>query len=662
MFILSYSALILSIICFCFAALIHRTKNKNHLTNYFVAYIIFIGLWIGSNALADFAQTDFTVRLWSGFCLITGSAYISFYLLFIDAFITESYPRTIKKIIFFAPTLFFSLFAFTRWYTVETYITPGVPAQILPGPLYYPVLIYTLGGLIFGIYLLLRSYITASFKKKKQIFYLTLGFSLVLLGAIIFTVILPLLLAEYRFYTLGPQLALVTIVTTAYAIYKHQLLNIKIVLQRSLIYTLLFFILLVLFLVTLFSMINIFNSQAQLPFFLSALLTGTIGALGGPYLEKKFRSLTDAFFFKEKYNFSEVIQKLSHQLSVHNTITELIIHTGTLLESSLRAKQVVFALTPPHAVPTERGACLVAPTNNTTEEFPLLAALKTADTTLGLILIGQKRSGEEYTVEDTQLVETFACQAAIAFNKALLYQEVLDYSENLNQKVQERTAEIAHIQTNQTKMILDISHHLQTPLTVIRGEFDRAKTNLPNTTPLKNLEQSITRIASFTQAMLALATLENTHDTKKQQFNFSELVCEVVEYVTTLAEEQQATVRAHITPHLLIWGNREQLEQLITNLLSNSLKYLANERKITITLELQTKIILTISDTGIGIPEDKISKLFQRFYRIETNSSQPGSGLGLAICKQIVENHNGTILVQSQVGQGTSFIVSLPSS
>jgi signal transduction histidine kinase len=203
---------------------------------------------------------------------------------------------------------------------------------------------------------------------------------------------------------------------------------------------------------------------------------------------------------------------------------------------------------------------------------------------------------------------------------------------------------------------------LQTPLTIIRGELDCLKKNTLENTSLFTFEKSIERISNFIHTLLQLSKLDALHSTQNTKICFSELIEEVTEYVSTLAQEQNITVVRKITPGVKMQGNREQLEQLITNLLSNAIKYTAHERKVIIELDQKDgRVVLNIKDTGNGIPAEQIPKLFKRFYR-NSDTQKQGTGLGLAICDRIVKNHQGTISISSELGRGTivqvTFIVS----
>lgn len=134
---------------------------------------------------------------------------------------------------------------------------------------------------------------------------------------------------------------------------------------------------------------------------------------------------------------------------------------------------------------------------------------------------------------------------------------------------------------------------------------------------------------------------------------------------------EKARLYSDIKPHIAVWGDRKSLEELVTNLVSNAVKYMPGrlprgpakqrERRITIALRRTgTQVTLTVRDTGIGIRPADIPYLFDRFYRADGTGRRRRTGLGLAICKQIVDKHGGTIRVDSALGQGTTVTVVFP--
>jgi signal transduction histidine kinase len=114
---------------------------------------------------------------------------------------------------------------------------------------------------------------------------------------------------------------------------------------------------------------------------------------------------------------------------------------------------------------------------------------------------------------------------------------------------------------------------------------------------------------------------------------------------------------------LRVLYDKDRMEQVIMNILSNSVKYTENGGRIDVDCYREKKRVkIVISDTGIGIPEDKLPRIFERFYRVDKarSRSMGSSGLGLSISKHIVEEHNGTIEVASRLGEGTTMIIRLP--
>ena len=282
---------------------------------------------------------------------------------------------------------------------------------------------------------------------------------------------------------------------------------------------------------------------------------------------------------------------------------------------------------------------------------------------LGILFVGKKRSEEPYEKIDIDLLENFSSQIAVALEKALLYKQVAEHSVLLERRVTERTHEIHVLQQAEQQMMLDISHGLQTPLTIIKNELGKIKSHSPKLGELATFEKSIDKASKFVYDLLRLAHLDTIHNEAYEVVNFSGLLSEVVEYFEIPANEQRIAVHTMIEPSARIRGEKEELTEAISNLLSNAVKYMREdgERNIFISLAVRHELVLlTIRDTGIGISSEDIPHLFERFYRVKQRNKTKGTGLGLSITKQIIARHGGTIAVESTVDHGSSFIISLP--
>lgn len=120
-----------------------------------------------------------------------------------------------------------------------------------------------------------------------------------------------------------------------------------------------------------------------------------------------------------------------------------------------------------------------------------------------------------------------------------------------------------------------------------------------------------------------------------------------------------------IPPDIFVTGIKEELEELFSNLISNSIKYMRKDGPRGISINLSTdkeNAIITLRDDGIGIKDENLPNLFKKFYRIKETETKgiQGTGLGLVICKKIIDKHNGTLHVESTFGTGSTFIITIP--
>ncbi len=221
---------------------------------------------------------------------------------------------------------------------------------------------------------------------------------------------------------------------------------------------------------------------------------------------------------------------------------------------------------------------------------------------------------------------------------------------------------------SQQRFVADVSHELRTPLTTIRGNLDLLKMGAAESpedrqATLATIEGEVTRLSRLVSDLLFLARSETGIPMEFQQVELDTLLLDVyrqaqtlVNGVTlTLGHEDQAVVK----------GDPDRLRQLFLNLVDNALKYTPAGGRVTLSLYREgnwAKVI--VEDTGIGIPEEAIPHLFERFYRVDKarSRSRGGTGLGLAIVKEVTDSHGGYIEVTSEEGRGSRFTIWLPTS
>ncbi len=166
------------------------------------------------------------------------------------------------------------------------------------------------------------------------------------------------------------------------------------------------------------------------------------------------------------------------------------------------------------------------------------------------------------------------------------------------------------------------------------------------------------------QKLLTLARLSTDKlELKMEDIDIGEIISESVRLLSPLAEQRGISIDiAPVTETFVIRGNRESLLALFTNLLDNSIKYNVHQGEIYISTRKEAGfIVCAIKDTGIGIPEEALNKVFDRFYRVDKSRSKEsgGSGMDLSICHEIVKLHGGKINIKSRLGSGTNVSVYL---
>lgn len=206
----------------------------------------------------------------------------------------------------------------------------------------------------------------------------------------------------------------------------------------------------------------------------------------------------------------------------------------------------------------------------------------------------------------------------------------------------------------------DAAHELRTPLTIQRGELELLyeDENLPeeiHSAVQKSLDRAISMNKIIENLMLLSQSDANNYPIQKRKFRLDQVLSETVEDAQNLSEKRNVKISLKKDDPVEFFGDEHLIRRLLLNLTDNALKY-TREGEIEFALESspdETK--LTIRDTGIGIPEEDLPRIFDRFYRVDKsrNVAIRGSGLGLAISKWIVEAHNGEISIESTPGKGT---------
>ena len=218
--------------------------------------------------------------------------------------------------------------------------------------------------------------------------------------------------------------------------------------------------------------------------------------------------------------------------------------------------------------------------------------------------------------------------------------------------------------------IANVSHELKTPLTVINGYLETLIDNQLVEGVAKDAVESAVlqgrRMDNIIQDLITLAQLETSPSTDIEAFNLFDLVGQVQQQIASLQKnlkKNQTIVKVLVTEDWVLTGNRNEIFSLLSNLLSNALRYCPDGSLISLRLEQAVhKTSICVDDNGPGIPEPHLSRVTERFYRVDKSHSSitGGTGLGLAIAKHVMGRHSGSLQITSEEGKGTCIRCSFP--
>ena len=283
--------------------------------------------------------------------------------------------------------------------------------------------------------------------------------------------------------------------------------------------------------------------------------------------------------------------------------------------------------------------------------------------------------------ESIELMEYIFPVITVAVYDALVVKAIVDHKANLEQKISDRTSELRKAHQTQARFFTNISHEFRTPLTLILGPVkqlievskdEKAKDILAmvhrNAYKLLELVNELLDISKIDSGYMKLQTMSQ---------NIVQVLKAMVLSFSSYAERKRITLQFNYdVDEIIVYLDKEKFEKIINNILSNAFKFTPPGGKIEVTVtpkpssfpplikgELKGgSVQIIITDTGIGISKEKLSKIFDRFYQIDSSHTreQEGTGIGLALTKELIDLHKGTINVESEEGRGTTVTVSIP--
>ena len=285
---------------------------------------------------------------------------------------------------------------------------------------------------------------------------------------------------------------------------------------------------------------------------------------------------------------------------------------------------------------------------------------------IGVLSVANRTQSSAFSANHETLLQFLADYAAIAITNARLYAEIRAFSQELEAKVRERTQELR-------EFVSVVYHELNTPITAINGytamlldgkagALDEQQAHFlsiaqNNTQRLMRLVADLSDVSKIEDGRLSI---------RREIVDLRQAVDEMVRSLANLVVEKDLELDINLAPDALrVQGDPQRVAQILSNLVGNACRYTPRGGQVSIASRRTDDFVeTTVSDTGIGIREDELERIFERFYRSDDSRvrDQSGTGLGLAISRSLVELHGGRLWVKSQIGEGSTFGFTLPQA
>jgi two-component system NtrC family sensor kinase len=324
----------------------------------------------------------------------------------------------------------------------------------------------------------------------------------------------------------------------------------------------------------------------------------------------------------------------------------------------------------------ETGNAALWPTINPpfTDEFPagIAVPLQHGTTLLGMLMLATDDPNIRYDHNHLRLFEGIGLQAALALRNAQLYELQANYALHLEEMVEAKTAELQSAQQMLIRaeklasighLAASIAHEINNPLQPIRINLEDMLEDIQHNIQIdvraiRSTQESVERIRRIVNQLLEFAGKRSTSEVKLELVDIGKVVDGVVDLNRKFFEKEGMTITTDVAGPLLLYGNKDQLEQVFMNLTLNAQAAMKRGGKLQIRVWSENKSIVTqFADDGCGIPPDQLNKIFDPFFSTKPN----GTGLGLFVSYGIIESHHGTIEVESKLNRGTVFTISFPA-
>lgn len=692
----SIPPLITSLLLLSLGIFVYSKNRRNPLNRVFFPLCLTSGVWLFFYSLAYNSTSENMGFL----CLKIGYCGIIFIAVIFFHYTKEFLEVRKMKGLVLLNYLMGILWVFSIW--KSSYFIKGIHKYFwgyypLAGSLHPIFLIFFIGLISFSLIFLLYYFLYQKEKltplKTIQIKYLFLAFFIFNFASLDF-------LPNYgiKIYPFGYLPALFFTLIIAYSILRYRLMDINIVIKKTVVYSLSAGLLASFFVVFVLAMTKYLSNLAGITSFTITVIAALIIALLFNPLRNRIQTIIDRIFYKKTYDYYATIQKVSHELASTFNLRKIYSFVGDTIFSTLGLKNIYLLFAIPggsygmvystshgkdkamedeEAMEIDEESKIVKYLMDSEdvvirEELPHIhkisqevidnvnADLKPfkgevvvpafIDGKLELLMVlGEKLSGDIFTDEDIKLLNTISDQTAVAIKNARLYEEKV------------RSEGLASI----GMMSATFAHEIKTPLTSIKTFAQLLPERYSDIDFRDNFSKivmdSVNRIDGLIADLIGLSS--GRISAEMRTLNITGLIDQIIDEVKANLELKREKInieKDYKNISVDVWGDEKRLRQAFINIIMNGCQAIPEGQddgtlKVSINPN-EENVDISITDNGDGVPAEDVTRLFEPFFSTKTI----GAGLGLAITKKIIEDHCGKITVESRFKKGTTFIITLP--
>ncbi|MBI5613992.1 GAF domain-containing protein [Candidatus Gottesmanbacteria bacterium] len=705
------STVILTFLANSFLLLVVFRNNPKSWTNRLVASLALIfALWTVGNLLALWPGEELVRLFWVRVVMLITAPMGGVTFLLAQIFPDSELPSGKKYLTWFVCFIMVAtgIFALSPWMFVSLNNTANGGFDLTPGPAMILFAINHMGFTTIGCVLLVRKLLQSRGKVRFQRMFFITGTILTLILITLSNFVAVVFFGSMQYTFIGPTFTLFQVGLTTYAIVRHRLFDVRQYVIRAVVYTLFIFLLGLVFAFSFFYLRSVVFPSAVVDLRDSIIFVPLALGLALIFHPLRIRvdKLTDHIFFQHRYDPSQVLYDMALIMAstlrlddlAHYFLRELLseigiergfilILDGDTISSSFHEG---FTDTPPYPTKEDLALCVSGRGIVLYEELPegrlkerffelrVYAAIpiRTRKEHVGVLFLGEKKSGDPYSGEDIRVLDIVAPEAALAIQNALAYEKISLFNETLKSEISKATEELKH--ANEHLLELDklkdefvsiASHELRTPLTAIKGflslELDK---KLPKESKdhLVRAYSGVERMIGLTNDMLDVSRIESGRiELVKDVFNITALTREVLEDMMAKATLKKIRLSINTKAPYILTSDKNKIQQVLINLIDNAIKFTPEKGTVSLSLKKKNNFIeVSVTDTGIGIVKDQFEKAFSKFGRLDTSATKigqtAGTGLGLYVCRKLVELSGGKLSLESKIGVGSVFRFTLP--